>query len=84
MDEMKAPEQNQALARIADLLRKVEQDSKPEFLPQSLNVMGLFADLLLPSARTVEKMSGAAGVEELALGQQFLRQVGLYLVEQTM
>lgn len=54
---MKAPEQNQALARIADLLRKVEQDSKPEFLPQSLNVMGLFADLLLPSARTIEKMS---------------------------
>jgi hypothetical protein len=57
MDEIKAPEQNLALARIADLLRKAEQESNPEFLPRSLNVMGLFADLFLPSARTVEKMS---------------------------
>lgn len=57
MDELKAPEQNLALARIADLLRKAEQESNPEFLPRSLNVMGLFADLFLPSSRTVEKMS---------------------------
>ena len=54
---MKAPEQNQALARIAELLRLAEQDSGPEFLPQSLNVMGLFRDFVLPSSRTMEKLS---------------------------
>jgi hypothetical protein len=57
MAEMKAPEQNQALARIAELLRLAEQDSGPEFLPQSLNVMGLFRDFVLPSSRTMEKLS---------------------------
>ena len=57
MAEMKAPEQNKALARIAELLRLAEQDSGPEFLPQSLNVMGLFKDFVLPSSRTMEKLS---------------------------
>jgi hypothetical protein len=57
VDELKAPQQNQTLGRIAELLRMAEQNRSAEFLPDSLNVFGLFSDLLLPSSRTVEKMS---------------------------
>ena len=57
MNELKAPEQNKALGRIAEILRMAEQNRSAEFLPESLNVFGLFGDLFLPSAKTVEKMS---------------------------
>jgi hypothetical protein len=57
MDELKAPQQNQILGKIAEILRMAEQNRSAEFLPNSLNVFGLFSDLLLPSSRTVEKMS---------------------------
>jgi hypothetical protein len=57
MNELKAPEQNRALGRIAEILRMAEQNRSAEFLPESLNVFGLFGDLFLPSAKTVEKMS---------------------------
>jgi len=45
------------LGGIADLLRKIERDSGPEFLPRGLDVMGLVRQLALPSAETVEKLS---------------------------
>ena len=57
MDRLSAPEQNRLLGGIANLLRKIEQDSGPEFLPKSLDVMGLVRQLALPSAETVEKLS---------------------------
>jgi len=57
MDRISAPEQNRILGGIANLLRKIEQDSGPEFLPKSLDVMGLVRQLALPSAETVEKLS---------------------------
>jgi hypothetical protein len=57
MDRLSAPEQNAIGAYFADLLRKVEQDSGPEFLPRGLDVMGLVRQLALPSAETVEKLS---------------------------
>lgn len=57
MDELTAPQQNRLLAGLSNLLRRVEQDSGPEFLPRGLDVMGLVRQLALPSAETVEKMS---------------------------
>jgi disulfide oxidoreductase YuzD len=57
MDRLSAPEQNAIGAYFANLLRKVEQDSGPEFLPRGLDVMGLVRQLALPSAETVEKLS---------------------------
>jgi len=57
MDRLSAPEQNAIGAYFANLLRKVEQDSVPEFLPRGLDVMGLVRQLALPSAETVEKLS---------------------------
>jgi hypothetical protein len=57
MDRLSAPQQNRMLGGIADLLRKIEQDSGPEFLPKGLDVMGLVRQLALPSAETVEKLS---------------------------
>lgn len=57
MDRLSAPEQNRILGGIANLLRKIEQDSGPEFLPRNLDVMGLVRQLALPSAETVEKLS---------------------------
>jgi hypothetical protein len=57
MDRLSAPEQNAIGAYFANLLRRVEQDSGPEFLPRGLDVMGLVRQLALPSAETVEKMS---------------------------
>ena len=57
MDRISAPEQNRILGGIANLLRKIEQDSGPEFLPRNLDVMGLVRQLALPSAETVEKLS---------------------------
>lgn len=57
MDELTAPQQNRLLAGLSNLLRGVEQDSGPEFLPRGLDVMGLVRQLALPSAETVEKMS---------------------------
>ena len=57
MDRISAPQQNRMLGGIAELLRKIEQDSGPEFLPRGLDVMGLVRQLALPSAETVEKLS---------------------------
>jgi hypothetical protein len=57
MDRLSAPQQNAIGAYFANLLRKVEQDSGPEFLPRGLDVMGLVRQLALPSAETVEKLS---------------------------
>jgi hypothetical protein len=57
MDRLSAPEQNRILAGLSNLLRRVEQDSGPEFLPRGLDVMGLVRQLALPSAETVEKLS---------------------------
>jgi hypothetical protein len=57
MDRLSAPEQNRILAGLSNLLRRVEQDSGPEFLPRGLDVMGLVRQLALPSAGTVEKLS---------------------------
>jgi len=57
MDRLSAPEQNRLLAGLSNLLRRVEQDSGPEFLPRGLDVMGLVRQLALPSAETVEKLS---------------------------
>lgn len=57
MDRLSAPEQNAIGAYFADLLRKVEMDSGPEFLPRGLDVMGLVRQLALPSSETVEKLS---------------------------
>jgi hypothetical protein len=57
MDRLSAPQQNRLLAGLSNLLRRVEQDSGPEFLPRGLDVMGLVRQLALPSAETVEKMS---------------------------
>jgi hypothetical protein len=57
MDRLSAPEQNAIGAYFADLLRKAEMDSGPEFLPRGLDVMGLVRQLALPSAETVEKLS---------------------------
>ena len=57
MDRISAPQQNRMLGGIADLLRKIERDSGPEFLPRGLDVMGLVRQLALPSAETVEKLS---------------------------
>jgi hypothetical protein len=57
MDRLSAPEQNAIGAYFADLLRKAEMDSGPEFLPRGLDVMGLVRQLALPSSETVEKLS---------------------------
>jgi len=57
MDRLSAPQQNAIGAYFADLLRKAEMDSGPEFLPRGLDVMGLVRQLALPSAETVEKLS---------------------------
>jgi len=57
VDRLSAPEQNRLLAGLSNLLRRVEQDSGPEFLPRGLDVMGLVRQLALPSAETVEKLS---------------------------
>jgi hypothetical protein len=57
MDRLSAPEQNAIGAYFANLLRRVEQDSGPEFLPRGLDVMGLVRQLALPSSETVEKLS---------------------------
>jgi hypothetical protein len=57
MDRLSAPQQNAIGAYFANLLRKVEQDSGPEFLPRGLDIMGLVRQLALPSAETVEKLS---------------------------
>lgn len=57
MAELTAPQQNRLLAGLSNLLRRVEQDSGPEFLPRGLDVMGLVRQLALPSAETVEKLS---------------------------
>ena len=58
MAELRAPEQNRLLGQLARMLRTTEGDiAAPEFLPKSLDVMGLVRQLMLPSAETVEKMS---------------------------
>lgn len=57
MDELKATEQNKALGKISEILKLAEQNKSSEFLPQSLNVFGLFSDLFFPSSKTIEKMS---------------------------
>jgi hypothetical protein len=58
MAELRAPEQNILLGRLARMLRATEGDiAAPEFLPRELDVMGLVRQLMLPSAETVEKMS---------------------------
>ena len=58
MAELRAPEQNILLGRLANMLRTTEGDiAAPEFLPRELDVMGLVRQLMLPSAETVEKMS---------------------------
>jgi len=58
MADLRAPEQNRLLGRLADMLRMTEgQAAAPEFLPPQLNVMNLVRQLMLPSAETVEKMS---------------------------
>jgi len=57
VDRLSAPEQNRLLAGLSNLLRRVEQDTGPEFLPKGLDVMGLVRQLALPSAETVEKLS---------------------------
>ena len=58
MAELRAPEQNRLLGQLARMLRTTEGDiAAPEFLPKSLDVMGLVRQLMLPSAETVEKLS---------------------------
>ena len=58
MAELRAPEQNLLLGRLANMLRTTEGDiAAPEFLPRELDVMGLVRQLMLPSAETVEKLS---------------------------
>ena len=58
MAELRAPEQNILLGRLANMLRATEGDiAAPEFLPRGLDVMGLVRQLMLPSAETVEKLS---------------------------
>jgi len=57
VDRLSAPEQNRLLAGLSNLLRRMEQDTGPEFLPRGLDVMGLVRQLALPSAETVEKLS---------------------------
>jgi len=48
--------QNRLLGGMANFMRFLEKE-KPEFLPESLDVMGLMRMLALPSSQTIENLS---------------------------
>lgn len=56
-DSISAIPQQPQLGRLAQFLRYLETQNRPEFLPRQLDVMGLMAKLALPQASTVENLS---------------------------